>query len=146
MGCLSPLFLIETPPNLYRNSGRVFTVHWVPSFHLVSLSTLILMVSRSERSKPWKICCVLVFCHGRVAGRIILHWQSLLITTTTRLASRWHHLRLYMAGSVSPLCAGRHWERDPWLVLIGFSRLLRRFGKFVRIFWSIRAVRRVMLM
>jgi hypothetical protein len=139
------LFLIETP-NLYPNSGRVFTVHWAPSFHLVSLFTLRLMVSRSERSKPWKICCALVFCHGRVAGRIILHWQSLLITTATRLASRWHHLKLYMAGGVSPLCARRLWERDHWLVLIGFSRLLRRLGKFDRIFWPLRAVIRVMLM
>jgi hypothetical protein len=39
-----------------------------------------------------------------------------------------------MAGGVSPLCARRPWERDPWLVLIGLSRLQRRFGKFVRIF------------
>jgi hypothetical protein len=145
MGYLSPLFLIETP-NLYPNSGRVFTVHWAPSFPLVSLFILKLMVSRSKRSKPWKICCMLVYCLGRVARKIILHWQSLLITTTTRLASRWHHLRLYMAGGVSPLFAGRPWERDPWLVLIGFSRLQRRFGKFVKIFWSLRAVRRVMLM
>jgi hypothetical protein len=82
---ISPLFLIETP-NLYPNSRRVFTVHWAPSFLLVSLFILRLMVSRSERSKPWKICCVLVFCLGRVAGKIILHWQSLLITTATRLA------------------------------------------------------------
>jgi hypothetical protein len=145
MGCLSPLFLIETP-NLYPNSRRAFTVHWVPSFRLVSRFTLRLMVNRSERSKPWKICCVLVFFHGRATGRIILHWRSLLITTTTMLASRWHLLRLYMAGGVSPLCARRLWERDPWLVLIGFSRLMRRFGKFVRIFWPLRAVRRVMLM
>jgi hypothetical protein len=109
-------------------------VHWAPSFPLVSLFILRLMVSRSERSKPWKKCCVLVYCLGRVAGKIILHWQSLLITTATRLVSRWHHLRLYMAGGVSPLCARRPWERDPWLVLIGLSRLQRRFGKFVRIF------------
>jgi hypothetical protein len=51
-----------------------------------------------------------------------------------------------MAGGVSLLCAGRLWERDPWLVLIGFSKLLKRFGKFVRIFWQLRVVRRVMLM
>jgi hypothetical protein len=89
---------------------------------------------------------VLVFYLGRVAGRIISLWPSSLITTATRLASRWHHMRLYMAGGVSPLCAGRPWERDLWLVLIGFSRHLRRFGKFVRIFWPLRAVRRVMLM
>jgi hypothetical protein len=37
----------------------------------------------------------------------------LLITTATRLASRWHHLRLCMVGGVSPLYAGRLWERDP---------------------------------
>jgi hypothetical protein len=113
---------------------------------IVSRFTLRLMVSRSERSKPWKICCVLVLCHGREAVRINLHWRSLLITTATRLASRWHHLRLYMADGVSPFCVGRPWERDPWLVLIGFRRLLRRFGKFVIIFWPLRAVRRVMLM
>jgi hypothetical protein len=95
---------------------------------------------------PWKICYVLVFCLGRVAGWIILLWPSLLITIATRLASRWHHLRPYMVGGVSPLCAERLWERDLWLVLIRFSRLLRRFGKFVRIFWPRRAVRRVMLM
>jgi hypothetical protein len=87
-----------------------------------------------------------VFCLGRVAGRIISPWPSLLITTATMLASRWHHMRPYMAGGVSPLCAGRLWERDLWLVLIGFSRHLRRFGKFVKIFWPLRAVRRVMLM
>jgi hypothetical protein len=145
MGYLSPLFLVETP-NLYPNSRRVFIVHWAPSFLLVSLFILRLMVSQSERSKPWKICCALVFCLGRVAGKIILHWQSLLITTATRLASRWHHLRLCMAGGVSPLYAGRPWERDPWLVLIGYNKLLKRFGKFVRIFWLLRAVRRVMLM
>jgi hypothetical protein len=144
-GVPSPLFLIETP-NLYPNSGRVFTMHWAPSFLLVSLFILRLMVSRSERSKPWKICCALVFCLGRAARKIILHWQSLLITTATRLASRCHHLRLCMEGGVSPLCARRPWERDPWLVLIGYSRLLKRFGKFVRIFWPLRAVRRVMLM
>jgi hypothetical protein len=52
---------------------------------------------------------------------------------------------LYGRRCISP-CAGRPWERDPWLVLIGFSRLLRRFGKFDIIFWSLRAARRVMLM
>jgi hypothetical protein len=36
-----------------------------------------------------------------------LYWQSLLITTATRLASRWHHLRLlYGRRCISPLC----WE------------------------------------
>jgi hypothetical protein len=75
-----------------------------------------------------------------------LLWQSLRITTATKLASRWHHLSLCMAGGVSLLCARRLWERDPWLVLIGFSKLLKRFGKFVRIFWQLRVVRRVMLM
>jgi hypothetical protein len=144
-GCLSPLFQIETP-NLYPNSGRVFTVHWVPSSLLVLLFTLKLMVSRSELSKPWKICCMLVFCLGRVAGRIISPWLSSLITIATRLASRWHHMGPYMAGNVSPLCARRLWERDLWLALIGFSRHLRRFRKFVRIFWPLRDVRRVMLM
>jgi hypothetical protein len=109
--CLCPLFQIETP-NLYPNSRRVFTVHWVPSSLLVSLFTLRVMVSRSELSKPWKICCALVFCLGRVARRIISPWPSSLITTATRLASRWHHMRPYMAGDVSPLCAGRLWERD----------------------------------
>jgi hypothetical protein len=33
----------------------------------VSLFTLRRTVSRSELSKPWKICCVLVFYLGRVA-------------------------------------------------------------------------------
>jgi hypothetical protein len=37
-----------------------------------------------------------------------------------------------MAGGVSPLCDGILSGRDLWLVLIGFSRHLRRFGKFVR--------------
>jgi hypothetical protein len=65
------------------------------------------MVSRSKRSKPWKICCVLVFCHGRVPGRIILHWQSLLITTATRLASKMAPFEaLYGRWCISPLC----WE------------------------------------
>jgi hypothetical protein len=143
--CLSPLFQIETP-NLYPNSRRVFTVLWVPSFPLVLVFTLRLMVSRSKLSKPWKTCCVLVFCHGRVAGRIISPWLSSLITTAIRIASRWHCMRPYMVGGVSPLCAGRLWERDLWSVLIGFSRHPRKFRRFVRIFWPLRAVRRVMLM
>jgi hypothetical protein len=70
MGCLSPLFQIETP-NLYPISGRVFIVLWVPSFLLVLIFTLRLMVSWGELSKPWKTCCLLVFCLGRVDGRII---------------------------------------------------------------------------
>jgi hypothetical protein len=51
-----------------------------------------------------------------------------------------------MAGDVYRLCARRLWERDLWLVMIGFSRHLRRFGRFVRIFWPFRAIRKVMLM
>jgi hypothetical protein len=131
--CLSPLFQTGTP-NLYQNFGRVFTVLWVPSFLLVFLFTLRLMVSQSGLSKLWRTCCVLVFFHGGVAGRIISPWLSLLITTAIRLASRWHRIRPYMAGSVSPLCARRLWERDPWSVLIGFHKHMRRFGRFVRIF------------
>jgi hypothetical protein len=125
--CLSPLFQTETP-NLYPNCRRVFIVLWVPSFLLVLLFTLKLMVSRSELSKPWKTCCMLVFFLGRVAGRIISPWLSLLITTAIRLASRWHRIRPYMVGGVSPLCAGKLWERDLWSVLIGFSRHLRNSG------------------
>jgi hypothetical protein len=131
--CLSPLFQTKTP-NLYPNSRRVFTMLWVPSFLLVLLFTLRLMVSQSGLSKPWKTCCVLVFFLGRVARRIISPWLSSLITTATRLASRWHRMRPYMAGGVSLLCAGRLWERDLWSILIGFSRHLRKFGRFVRIF------------
>jgi hypothetical protein len=37
------------------------------------------------------------------------------------------------------LYAGRLWERDLWSVLIGFSRHLRKFGRFVIIFWPLRA-------
>jgi hypothetical protein len=77
---------------------------------------------------------VLGFFHGGVAGRIISPWLSSLITTSIRLASRWQRMRPYMAGGISPLCAGRLCERDPWSVLIGFNRHLRRFGKFIRIF------------
>jgi hypothetical protein len=131
--CLSPLFLTGTP-NLYPNSGRVFTMLWVPSFLLVLLFTFRLMVSRTGLSKPWKTCCMLVFFLGRVARRIILPWLSSLITTTIRLALRWHRMRPYMAGGVSPLCAGRLWERDLWSVVIGFSRHLRKFGRFIRTF------------
>jgi hypothetical protein len=77
---------------------------------------------------------MLVSFLGGVARRIISPWLSSLITTAIRLASRWHHMMPYTAGGVFPLCAGRLWERDPWLVPIGFIRHLRRFRRFVRIF------------
>jgi hypothetical protein len=103
------------------------------------------MVSRSELSKPWKTCCVLVFYHARVARRIISPWLSSLNNSYQASITMALYEALY-GRRVSPLCAGRLWDRDLWSVLIGFSRHLRKFRRFIRIFWLLRAVRRVILM
>jgi hypothetical protein len=40
------------------------------------------------------------------------------------------------------LYVGKHWERDPWLVQIGFNRHLRRSRRYARVCWYLRVAKK----